>query len=119
MIMSDLGAEVIKIGEAGRRGNPPSEPVVKASASISPSTTGQEEPVHGFAHGQGQGNLAELVKTADVVLENFRPGTMAADGFSYEDLCKIKPDIIAHSVSGFGQYGPYRERPASTRWARR
>ncbi len=37
---------------------------------------------------------------------------MAQMGFSYEELCEIKPDIILTSVSGFGQYGPYRERPA-------
>ncbi len=50
--------------------------------------------------------------TADVVLENFRPGTMAQMGFDYDQLRALKPDIILTSVSGFGQYGPYRERPA-------
>jgi len=52
------------------------------------------------------------VPTADVVLENFRPGTMAQMGFGYDQLRALKPDIILTSVSGFGQYGPYRERPA-------
>jgi formyl-CoA transferase len=56
--------------------------------------------------------LRELIGTADFVLENYRPGTMAKMGLGYEDLRKIKPDIILISVSGFGQYGPYRERPA-------
>jgi CoA:oxalate CoA-transferase len=46
------------------------------------------------------------------VLENFRPGTMAQMGFDYDRLRALKPDIILTSVSGFGQYGPYRERPA-------
>ncbi|HJZ15398.1 MAG TPA: CoA transferase, partial [Stellaceae bacterium] len=53
-----------------------------------------------------------LVPSADVVLENFRPGTMAQMGFGYDQLRALKPDIILTSVSGFGQYGPYRERPA-------
>jgi len=61
---------------------------------------------------QGKEIFAALVKTADVVLENFRPGTMDAMGFGYEALRAIKPDIILVSVSGFGQYGPYRDRPA-------
>ena len=52
------------------------------------------------------------MKTADVVLENFRPGTMQAMGFDYDTLRALKPDIILVSVSGFGQYGPYTERPA-------
>jgi formyl-CoA transferase len=52
------------------------------------------------------------VKTADIVLENFRPGTMQAMGFDYETLRGLNPGIILVSVSGFGQYGPYTDRPA-------
>jgi len=52
------------------------------------------------------------VPTADIVLQNFRPGVMDKMGFGYERLCQLKPDIILCSVSGFGQYGPYRDRPA-------
>jgi crotonobetainyl-CoA:carnitine CoA-transferase CaiB-like acyl-CoA transferase len=61
---------------------------------------------------RGKEVFAALVPTADVVLENFRPGTMAKMGFGYDQLRALKPDIILTSVSGFGQYGPYRERPA-------
>jgi formyl-CoA transferase len=46
------------------------------------------------------------------VLQNFRPGVMEKMGFGYESLCQLKRDIILVSVSGFGQYGPYRDRPA-------
>src|SRR4029077_8631118 len=49
---------------------------------------------------------------ADVVLENFRPGVMQAMGFDYARLSELNPRIILVSVSGFGQYGPYRDRPA-------
>src|SRR5204862_847879 len=52
------------------------------------------------------------VPTADIVLQNFRPGIMDKMGFGYERLCQLKPDIILVSVSGFGQYGPYRDQPA-------
>jgi formyl-CoA transferase len=61
---------------------------------------------------RGKEVFAALVPSADVVLENFRPGTMAQMGFGYDQLRALKPDIILTSVSGFGQYGPYRERPA-------
>src|SRR5438105_5018624 len=47
-----------------------------------------------------------------MVLQNFRPGVMEKMGFGYDRLCELKPDIILISVSGFGQYGPYRDRPA-------
>jgi CoA:oxalate CoA-transferase len=52
------------------------------------------------------------VKKSDVVLENFRPGVMKAMGFDYERLRALNRGIILVSVSGFGQYGPYTERPA-------
>ncbi len=53
-----------------------------------------------------------MLKTADVVVENFRPGVMARLGFSYEDICKIKPNIIYCAISGFGQTGPDAFKPA-------
>jgi crotonobetainyl-CoA:carnitine CoA-transferase CaiB-like acyl-CoA transferase len=61
---------------------------------------------------RGKEIFAALVRKSDIVLENFRPGTMAAMGFGYEALKALKPDIILVSVSGFGQFGPYRDLPA-------
>src|SRR5437016_14019959 len=61
---------------------------------------------------EGKAVFAALVPTADIVLQNFRPGVMEKMGFGYDRLCELKSDIILVSVSGFGQYGPYRERPA-------
>ena len=61
---------------------------------------------------KGKEIFAALVPKADIVLENFRPGVMAAMGFDYERLSALNPGIILTSVSGFGQYGPYRDRPA-------
>src|SRR5215831_19287680 len=113
MIMSDLGAEVIKIEKLGGEETRRSEPVVKGvSVYFTVYNRGKKSLCMDLRTAKGKEIFAELVKTADVVLENFRPGTMAQMGFSYEELCKIKPDIILTSVSGFGQYGPYRERPA-------
>lgn len=53
----------------------------------------------------------ELVKVSDVVAQNFRPGTMERLGLGYDVLRELKPDIIYAALSGFGQTGPYRERP--------
>lgn len=61
---------------------------------------------------RGKEVFAALVAKSDIVLENFRPGVMRVMGFGYERLRELNPAIILVSVSGFGQYGPYTERPA-------
>src|SRR5216684_2847287 len=61
---------------------------------------------------EGKELFGELVKKSAIVLENFRPGVMKAMGFDYERLRALNPGIILISVSGFGQYGPYIDRPA-------
>jgi len=53
----------------------------------------------------------KLVEKADVILEGFRPGVMEKLGLGYERLKEIKPDLIWCSITGFGQYGPYRDLP--------
>jgi len=55
--------------------------------------------------------LARLVKTADVVVENYRPDVKFRLGIDYESLAKVNPRVILASISGFGQDGPYRDRP--------
>jgi len=113
MILSDLGAEVIKIEKPGGEETRRSEPLVRGqSVYFSVYNRGKKSLCLDLRQPRGKEIFAALVPFADVVLENFRPGTMAAMGFGYEELCKLKPDIILTSVSGFGQYGPYRERPA-------
>ena len=61
---------------------------------------------------EGKEIFRKLVKTADIVVENFRPGVMARLGFSYEKLCGINPKIIYCAISGFGQTGPDAFKPA-------
>jgi len=60
---------------------------------------------------EGREILYQLVRTADVVVENFRPDVKDRLGFDYETLKRINPRVILASISGFGQDGPYRERP--------
>jgi crotonobetainyl-CoA:carnitine CoA-transferase CaiB-like acyl-CoA transferase len=113
MILSDLGAEVIKIEKLGGEETRRSEPLVRGqSVYFSVYNRGKKSLCLDLRTPRGKEVFAALVPTADVVLENFRPGTMAQMGFGYDQLRALKPDIILTSVSGFGQYGPYRERPA-------
>ncbi|HLZ69609.1 MAG TPA: CoA transferase [Dehalococcoidia bacterium] len=61
----------------------------------------------------GRAIALELVRRADVVVESFRPGTLARLGLDYAALCAVKPDVVLASISNFGQTGPYRDLPAS------
>jgi CoA:oxalate CoA-transferase len=113
MILSDLGAEVIKIERLGGEETRKHPPMVRGqSVYFSVYNRGKRSICLDLRHERGKEIFAELVKTADIVLENFRPGTMQAMGFEYETLRNLNPGIILVSVSGFGQYGPYTDRPA-------
>ncbi|HKS89481.1 MAG TPA: CoA transferase [Stellaceae bacterium] len=113
MILSDLGAEVIKIEKLGGEETRKSEPLVRGqSVYFSVYNRGKKSLCLDMRTARGKEIFAALVPKADIVLQNFRPGVMERMGFGYDDLCKLKRDIILVSVSGFGQYGPYRERPA-------
>jgi CoA:oxalate CoA-transferase len=113
MILSDLGAEVIKIEKLGGEETRRSEPLVKGqSVYFSVYNRGKKSLCLDMRTERGKAIFAALVPTADIVLQNFRPGIMEKMGFGYDELCRLKRDIILVSVSGFGQYGPYRDRPA-------
>jgi CoA:oxalate CoA-transferase len=112
MILSDLGAEVIKIEKPGGEETRKSPPMVKGqSVYFSVYNRGKKSICLDLRQEAGMAVFRELLKSADFVLENFRPGTIDKMGLGYDELRKVKPDIILLSVSAFGQYGPYRERP--------
>src|SRR5260370_394158 len=113
MILSDLGAAVIKIEKRGGEETRKSEPVVRGqSVYFAVYNRGKKSMCLDMRPERGKEIFAELVPTADIVLQNFRPGVMERMGFGYDELRALKPDIILTSVSGFGQYGPYPDRPA-------
>jgi crotonobetainyl-CoA:carnitine CoA-transferase CaiB-like acyl-CoA transferase len=113
MMLSDLGAEVIKIERIGGEETRKNPPLVRGqSVYFTVYNRGKKSICLDLRAEEGKSVLRELVTKSDIVLENFRPGTMDAMGFGYEALKAIKRDIILVSVSGFGQYGPYRDRPA-------
>ncbi len=113
MILSDLGAEVIKVEKLGGEETRKSEPMVRGqSVYFTVYNRGKKSLCLDMRTERGKEIFAALVPTADIVLQNFRPGVMEKMGFGYDRLRQLKPDIILCSVSGFGQYGPYRDRPA-------
>jgi crotonobetainyl-CoA:carnitine CoA-transferase CaiB-like acyl-CoA transferase len=114
MILGDLGANVIKI-------EPPEGDAARSMGDTF---------LHGISHylltvnrnkrsivmdlkmKEGKEAFYRLAKEADVLLENFRPGTVKKLGIDYPTIAKINPRIIYCSISGFGQDGPYKDRPA-------
>lgn len=114
LMLSDLGAEVIKIetpqGDLGRI--PSVAPYNGLSALFLTLNRNKQSIVIDLKTEQGLEVFYELVKTADVVIDNFRPGVLERLRIDYETLKGIKPDIIQCSVTGFGAEGEYRDLPA-------
>jgi crotonobetainyl-CoA:carnitine CoA-transferase CaiB-like acyl-CoA transferase len=114
MVLSDMGARVIKVehpgkGDDTRHWGPP---FVGAESAYFLSVNRNKESVTlDFKHPQGRDVLHRLIAQADVVVENFKPGTMARAGFGWEALHAAHPRLIYASISGYGQTGPRRDEP--------
>ncbi|HET6369508.1 MAG TPA: CoA transferase, partial [Pseudomonadales bacterium] len=108
MVLGDMGAEVIKIEEPGKgddtRGWPPFAGG-EATYFMAVNRSKQSLTLNLKAK-EGQAILRGLIARADVVLENFRPGTMERLGFGYDSLRKTNPRLVYCSISGFGESGP-------------
>jgi crotonobetainyl-CoA:carnitine CoA-transferase CaiB-like acyl-CoA transferase len=109
--LADYGAEVIKV-EDPQRGDPLRDWRVKG-ASIHWKVYARNKKSVALALRQAQGLalLGKLIDTADVLIENFRPGTLEEMGLGPEQLHARNPKLIIVRISGWGQDGPYRERP--------
>jgi crotonobetainyl-CoA:carnitine CoA-transferase CaiB-like acyl-CoA transferase len=106
-----MGAEVIKLEWSKDSDLRNAGPFVSdMSVQFAAYNRGKKSITLNTRHSQGKELFFRLLEVSDVVLENFRPGTIDRMGFSYEELCKVNPGIILASVTGFGQYGPYRDR---------
>ncbi len=113
-ILADFGATVIKVehpeGEIMRR-VPPFIPGTRLSVMHEVVNRNKQNLSLSLKEPEGRDVFLKLCKNADVVIENFKPGTLAGWGVGYEDLRAIKSDIVYVSISGFGQFGPYSDRP--------
>ncbi|MFC1610964.1 CaiB/BaiF CoA transferase family protein [Myxococcota bacterium] len=114
MVLGDLGAEVIKIERPDRGDDARGfDPFVRdESAYFMSLNRGKKSLTLDLKHPQGREILTKLAAQADVLVENFTPGVMSRLGLGYEDLHPHNPRLVYASCSGFGQTGPYRNRPA-------
>ena len=114
MILSDMGAEVIKVErpEGGdlSRGTAPF--IQEESYYFVSVNRGKQSVTLNLAHPDGQQALKDIAAECDVLVENFVPGAMAGFGLAYDDLRAVNPRLVYCSISGFGQDGPYAQRPA-------
>ena len=114
MILGDLGATVIKVEQPGkgddtRTYGPPY--IAGESAYYLGLNRNKYSILVDFSKPEGIERLSNLVRTATVLVENFRPGTLDKWGLGYEALKAINPGLIYCSISGYGQTGPYAQRP--------
>jgi crotonobetainyl-CoA:carnitine CoA-transferase CaiB-like acyl-CoA transferase len=112
-LLADLGAEVIKI-EAPDGDMMRTRPPMRSGASTSfgQLNAGKKSLALDLKSPRGVEAVRRLVATADVVVENFRPGVMRRFGLDYDALRPIKPDLVYCAISGYGQTGPSAELPA-------
>jgi formyl-CoA transferase len=112
-VLADFGAEVIKLEDPGR-GDPMRQWGRSLPQGLSPwwpvIGRGKKSVTLNLRSAEGQRIAAELIAKADILIENFRPGTMEKWGLGYEALSAANPGLIMARVSGFGQTGPYAAR---------
>lgn len=115
-LLGDMGAEIIKIerpgigkGDAGRE----NAPFHKGMSLYYGAYNRNKKTLSlDISKPEGKEIFLELVKQADIVIQNFRPGVLEKLGLGYEDLKTVNPRLIMTSISGYGQNGPYRNRSA-------
>ena len=119
--LADLGAEVIKVerpnvGDDSRAFGPPwvkdrAGRDTKDSAYFTSANRGKKSITVNISSPAGQAIVRELARASDVLIENYKFGDLARYGLGYDDLKTLNPRLIYCSITGFGQTGPYRERP--------
>ena len=119
--LADLGAEVIKVERPGKgddsRGYAPpflkdeQGRETKEGAYFCAANRGKKSITVNLSKPEGQQLVRELAKDVDVLVENYKVGDLARYGLGYDDLAKLNPRLIYCSVTGFGQTGPYKDRP--------
>ncbi len=114
MMLGDLGADVIKVerprvGDETREWGPP-EAGGEAAYYLCVNRNKRSITID-LKQPEGQEIVKKLAKRSDILLENYKVGTLQRFGLGYDDIKEINPGIIYCSITGFGQYGPYKDRP--------
>ncbi|HEX7878606.1 MAG TPA: CoA transferase [Candidatus Eisenbacteria bacterium] len=113
MVLGDMGARVIKVeslsGDDTRAYGPPF--AAGESLYFLSINRNKESVTLDFQKPEGAALLRKLVARADVLIENFRPGTLERHGFGYADCAALNPRLVYASITGYGQEGPWRDRP--------
>jgi crotonobetainyl-CoA:carnitine CoA-transferase CaiB-like acyl-CoA transferase len=114
MFLADMGAEVVKIEDVERGDPVRQQGALRNGYSLyfASFNRNKRSVTLDLRSDEGKAVLRKLIATADVVLDNFRPGVMEKMGLSRAELEAIKPDLVSCHVTGFGVDGPYRDRPA-------
>ncbi|GAA5078408.1 crotonobetainyl-CoA:carnitine CoA-transferase CaiB-like acyl-CoA transferase [Thermocatellispora tengchongensis] len=105
MVLADLGADVIVVERPGT-----GDPARAQGVMFQALNRGKRSVTLDLKQAEGRRRARELARTADVLFEAYRPGTMDRFGLGYRELSAINPRLVYVSVSGFGQDGPYRDR---------
>ncbi|WP_019414806.1 CaiB/BaiF CoA-transferase family protein [Paenisporosarcina sp. TG20] len=112
-ILSEFGAEVIKVEEPTKGDPLRNWRVMHNNTSVwwHVQSRNKKSITVNMREAEGQKIIKQLAEKVDVVLENFKPGTLEKWGLGLEDLQEVNPSIIMTRISGYGQTGPYREKP--------
>jgi crotonobetainyl-CoA:carnitine CoA-transferase CaiB-like acyl-CoA transferase len=114
MLLADMGARVIKVEQPGKGDDTRAwgPPFLEGESAYFLSINRNKESVTiDFKRPEGRALLEQLLARADVLVENFRPGTLSRLGLDYETLAKAYPRLVYCSISGFGQTGPRWNQP--------
>ncbi|MGI9492934.1 MAG: CaiB/BaiF CoA transferase family protein [Geminicoccaceae bacterium] len=113
-LLADMGAEVIKVEKPGK-----GDPTRKQGAVVdglsyyfAQFNRNKKSITADLYSDDGKAILAKLIESADVLLENYRPGVLAKMGFDEDRLKALNPDLVVGSINGYGSTGPYVDRPA-------
>ncbi len=115
MVLGDFGAQIIKVEQPGRgddtrQWGPPFTPHGQSAYFVSVNRNKRSITLN-LKSEEGRAILRELAAQADVLIENFKVGTMERLGLGYATLREVNPGLIYCSITGYGQTGPYKERP--------
>ena len=113
-LLADLGADVIKIEPPGKGDPVRGQGAIKDGLSwyFAQFNRNKRSLTLDLYQGEGREILTELIRRADVLVENYRPGVLASMGFGPERLAALNPGLVVGSVNGYGSTGPYVGRPA-------